>query len=426
MKNTDFYTKSLLPFIVVGLSATFYLYEFCLRVIPSVLGYNIMHDMAINATLFSVISTSFYYGYIPMQIPIGMLCDRYGPKKLLVLSAALCSLSTLIFAYSSSIFVSSMSRCIIGMASASAFIAPLTLTNRWYDRKYFALITGIIQFLGCLGAVIGGTPIALLSAQLGWRPAIIWTGLIGIVLCILYFFFIQDNPKGSIQETPKHTNWHSEIVRLKGVIRKRQNWYTALAGMSCWAGIAIFAELWGIPFLMDLQHISNAAAANETAFIWYGLAIASPIAGWWSDKIASRTKPLIVFAAIGFVSSSLLIYGNITNILTVDCLLFFFGASAAAQSITFGIISDNNEQDVISTAIGFNNMAVISGAVLQTVVGLVINAFWQGHLDNGVPIYTVTEFKYGFILIPCISLMLMFTGKFLIKETHCKKTTIHA
>ena len=142
--------------------------------------------------------------------------------------------------------------------------------------------------------------------------------------------------------------------------------------MCSWAGIAIFAELWGIPFLMDLQHISNTAAANESAWIWYGLAVASPFSGWWSDYIRSRTIPLMTFGAIGLVSASLLIYGNITSTIWVKTLLFFFGSSASAQSIVFGLIADNNEESIIATAIGFANMAVISGAS-STAIG------WANH-----------------------------------------------
>ena len=104
-------------------------------------------------------------------------------------------------------------------------------------------------------------------------------------------------------------------------------------------------------------------------------------------------------------------------------LLFFFGIAASSQVVTFGLVSDNNDDETIGTAIGFNNMAVISGAVLQTLVGIIISYMWQGNLVDGNPVYTVYEFRYAFIVIPIISLIEILAGLFLIKETQCKKVT---
>ena len=131
----NFFKKFILPFLVVTTGSTFYLYEFFLRVLPGVLSYDIMHDMKITAYTFGIIGTCFYYGYISMQIPIGILCDRYGPKKLLTASIAACSIATIVFGYSYKPFLSGLSRLVVGVASAAAFIGPLSLTTKWYDKK---------------------------------------------------------------------------------------------------------------------------------------------------------------------------------------------------------------------------------------------------------------------------------------------------
>jgi MFS family permease len=417
----NFFKKFILPFIVVTTGSTFYLYEFFLRVLPGVLSYDIMHDMKITAYTFGIIGTCFYYGYISMQIPIGILCDRYGPKKLLTASIAACSVATIVFGYSYKPFLSGLSRLVVGVASAAAFIGPLSLTTKWYDKKYFALITGLIQVLGCVGAVFGGEPLAALTQHIQWRQAVIWAGMIGIILTFFYIIIIQDSPTKEIKQK-ETTSLKNELNRLKKVTNKRQNWYTGIAAMCCWAPIAIFSELWGIPFLMDLQHIDNAAAASEAAWVWYGVAIGSPIVGWLSDKIMSRCIPIIICGAIGLVSSTALIYFHVESTLTIEILLFCFGLAASSQVVTFGLVADNNSEDTIGTAIGFNNMAVISGAVLQTLVGIIISSSWQGNLMNGSPIYTIVEFRYAFAIIPLISLLSIFTGYFLIKETKCQKT----
>jgi len=416
------YQKHLLPAIILSLSATFYLYEFFLRVLPGVLSYEIMHDMGIQAATFSVIITSFYYGYIVMQIPIGLLCDRWGPKKLLTLSIAACAIATLILAYSNTVAISAAMRVIIGVASASAFIAPLALATQWYPPKHFALITGLIQLLGCVGAIGAGAPIAALTQHVSWRTCMVWSAIAGLILTLLYLLILKDSPNPTYKPSKKGS-LREELQKVKFIVANPQNWYTGVAAMSCWAPIAIFSELWGVPFLMDLQHIDNATAASEAAWVWYGIAIGSPIAGWLSDRYASRKKPIIICALIGCLSATVLFYGHIQNIITIEILLFCFGLAAASQVVTFGLISDNNDEKIIGTALGFNNMAVISGAVLQTLVSYIITMMWEGATVNGTPVYTQHEFSFAFAIIPAISIISIIVTHFAIKETHCQKVS---
>lgn len=406
--------------VIIAVSSLFYLYEFFLRVIPGVLSNEIMADMNINGAVLGLISTCFYFGYIPMQIPAGLLCDRFGPKKLLTFSIAICSLATLLFAYSNSVLLSATARALIGITSAAAFIGPLALATNWFSSRYFALITGIIQLLGCAGAISGGLPIAILTKSNPWRYSVLLAGAAGIILTILFLLFIKDSPDGNTKKK-KGGSLVTELARVKQVTKNIENWYTGILAMCCWAPIAIFAELWGVPFLMNLQKIDSTTAAAESAFIWLGIAIGSPIVGWWSDKICSRKTPILTCSIIALISSTILIYAHIESIIGIEILLFCFGAAASSQVVTFGLVSDNNNPEVIGTAIGFNNMAVISGALLQSIVGFIISLLWQGTFANGAPKYGAYEFQCAFLIIPIISLVGIAITVFFIKETGCKK-----
>lgn len=412
-------TFKLIAFINIALASTFYLYEFFLRITPGVLSYEIMHDLGINATILGIISSCFYYGYIPMQIPAGLLCDKYGPKKILTIAIGLCSLATIVFAYSNSVAPAAVARVVMGLCSSVALIAPLAIASNWYDRKYFSFITGLIQLLGCVGAVGASVPIAMLTKIVPWQYTIIWSGAIGLAITILFILIIKDNPPGKEKQKPQHKS--IELANLKKIIQNSQNWYTAIIAMSCWAPIAIFSELWGVPFLMDLQKIDNTTAASEATVVWYGIALGSPIAGWISNKIHSRKIPIIACAITSILSSTLLIYVDIDSTIVIETLLFFFGLAASSQPITFGLILDNNPKELIGTAIGFNNMAVISGAVLQALAGYIINLYWSGAMINNSPSYSLYEFRYAFILLPAVSLIGLTTALFLLKETKCKK-----
>ena len=408
-----------MAFINIALASTFYLYEFFLRVTPGVLSYEIMHDLGINATMLGIISSCFYYGYIPMQIPAGILCDKYGPKNILTIAIGLCSVFTIIFAYSNNVTVAGTARVVMGICSSVALIAPLAIASNWYDRKYFSFITGLIQLLGCIGAIGASAPIAMITKFIPWQYTIIWSGAIGLVITLFFILIIRDNPPG--KKKPKPQSKHVELSNLKKILQNTQNWYTAIIAMACWAPIAIFSELWGVPFLMDLQKVDNTTAASEATMVWYGIALGSPLAGWLSNKISSRKIPIIACSIISMVSSTILIYADIDSTIIVEALLFFFGLSASSQPITFGLILDNNPKELIGTAIGFNNMAVISGAVLQALAGYIISLYWTGAFANNAPSYGLYEFRHAFILLPLVASVGLLTTLFLLKETKCNK-----
>ena len=147
--------------LMVGLGTTFYVYEFFIRVIPSVISVELMHDFSLNASVLGLLSSGFYYAYTFMQIPAGLLCDRYGPKILLVIGLGLCGVATLFFGLTESSLMIGVCRTAAGAASAFAFICPLVLTTHWFPSRYFALVTGIIQTMGYLGPIFGGRPLAI-------------------------------------------------------------------------------------------------------------------------------------------------------------------------------------------------------------------------------------------------------------------------
>ena len=284
--NNIFRSKLWGASLIVGVASLFYLYEFFLRVAPSAMVHELMRDFAIDASTLGLMSSGFYYAYAIMQIPAGILCDRYGPKKLLTLAVFICSIATIVFANTHNVYTASLSRTAIGMAAAVAFIGPLTLTARWFPLKYFAFVTGVIQTLGCIGAMVGSEPIAFMVSFYGWRFTLIYCAIAGLCLTFAFIVLIKDAPDKT-QLQIRLNSFSLEIRRLCKILKHKQTWWNALMGTNCWTPIAIF-ELWGIPYLQQWGHCSTAQAGNAMVMMWLGIAIASPIAGYYSNKIKLR------------------------------------------------------------------------------------------------------------------------------------------
>jgi predicted MFS family arabinose efflux permease len=422
-KTRSNYSKwKYLPFIVCCVGGFFYVYEFFLRVMPSAMTDDLMRSFNIDAAGLGVLSAFFYYGYTPMQIPAGLLLDRFGPRILLTVSIAVCSVGAFIFGMTDNVMIASLSRLFIGIVSAFAFVGALVLAARWYAPKYFALIVGLIQLMGCIGAIVGEAPVAIIVQQIGWRSTMFWSAGVGAFFAVLFWLIIRDSPHNddaTIQH--KRPNDLNEMQRLGRVLKNPQTWAIGLYAFSCWGPVAIFADLWGIPYLKTFYQTSAATAALGVAVVWIGIAIGGPVVGWWSNRIQNRRLPLLICSAVGLASSALMLYIPQLPWGFMYIALFMFGIAASAQSVTFGVVQDNNPLSVAGTAVGFNNMAVILGGVLfQPLVGYILSARWDGSMSNGLPIYALADYRTALMLLPLCFLIGIGASLWLVKETHCK------
>ena len=405
--------------MVCFVAACFYLYEYAIQVMPSALTNQMMASLGIGANVFASMLSLFYLGYTPMQIPAGLLFDRFSPKIILTSCIFVCGLSTILFGLSNNLIVLSIARFLTGASASFAFIGTLVLATRWFEAKYFALIVGLVQLLGAMGAIFGEVPVAIAAKHIHWQQIFIITGLIGIVLALCVYWIIDDK-KAPIKiqvDTGKQGQWQ----RLRQVIRIKQNWWTACYAFTTWAPITTFAVLWVIPYLMVSQHATNTQAASSAAIIWIGIGLGSPLFGWWSNHIKQRKLPSIICSILALVGMSLILYDNHTSTLLLNCYLFIFGVGASGQILSFSLIQDNNPKHITGTAVGFNNMAVLLGGLfLQPLSGIILNHFWSGQYHLGAPAYSIYDYRLALGILPLISLAGVMISSFLIKETHCK------
>lgn len=411
----------ILPYVICGITSLFYLYEYLIRVMPSAMTHQLMLGFGISAGGLGILSSLFFYGYAPMQIPAGMIYDRFGARTVLAVMILLCAAGAFLFGISNVFGLALLARWICGAAGAFAFVGAVVVGTRWLPAHYLAVYTGLVQFLGAMGAIIGQGPISLLTEKVGWHRAAIYVSIIGIIIAAIVYSLVKDNPMHRKRISQKHLRTPiKESARL--VLSSKQNWWNALYSMAIWTPIVVFGTLWGIPYISKLYHISHAAAGAHISMIWVGVGCAGPLLGWWQGKVGRR-KPAMVFAGtLGVIASILVIYFFKTASIFSWIAFFCYGAAASAQSLPFALCADLNPRKVIGTAIGFTNMAVIAGGVIvQPFVGFIMDALWSGQKLGGVPIYSVLTYQKTLMILPASFIIATLTAIFFIKETRCKQ-----
>lgn len=443
MKPASQYTghlATLLASFVVFLGSTFYLYEYFLRVMPTVIIPELTQEFKFSSGGMGNFLASFFYAYAFMQVPAGLICDQLGPKRCLVGSISICALATLVFYATHQPSIAFTCRLMIGAASAFAFVAPLKLASTWFPEDRQALITGLVQLMGCLGAVFAGPPIARLSMWIGWRTCLFYTGLTGLFLAMSYALLLSDKP--SNKQPSKHTQSSGILAHLAclvsqfrcainfknlsqvcqetaqrflAVVLLKKSWLIGAVAFSVWAPIAIFAESWGIPYIAALQNIDTEQASQIVMWTWVGQAIASPCAGWISNYIRRRKLPCLCLLGIGLLTSCVLILMPPKANWLLACLFFSLGIASSAQPITFGMVFDSHEDKNLATAIALNNMLLISScSFLQPLVGYGLQ--W---LTKSGQTVSLADYQSAFVIVPLTIALGIFICMFMIKESRC-------
>ncbi|MGD9108981.1 MAG: MFS transporter [Gammaproteobacteria bacterium] len=408
----------LLIFII---SSLFYCYTFAIQVMPSAISHNLIRDFAISTTTFGIFSSSFYWLYTSAQIPAGLLVDRFGSRTTLAFATFICGIGTIMFGLTHYISIAILGRCLEGASAAFSFVGVIYLIIRWFPPAMLAMLVGVLQLTASVGAISGGSILANLLEHHNWRIIAVSIGCIGIAIACFIFLIVRNQPVHIKQENSAKRSEFNMLQSMYIVLNNPQTWHIALYAFCIWGPTLAFAALWGIPFLRTSLHISTFHAANAIAIIWIGIGVGSPLIGWISDKIKKRRLPLIITALLGLICMSGVIYiPHIPKFLLL-ILLFGIGLALSAQTLTFGIVKDNNPVDTTGAANGFNNMAVVlSGVILQPFIGKLLDMNFHGTIINGVRIYQVHNYHIAFIALPACFLIAVLMSTIFIKETNCE------
>ena len=208
--------------IIWSLGALFFLFEYFIRISPSVITQDLMAQFKASAFALGGVSTFYYIAYVIMQIPVGILVDRYGARRLMIAAPLVSVVGCILFALSPSLWTIYLSRFFLGFGSAFAFVGTLKLVSNWFHFRWFAILAGATQALGMLGAAIGDAPMAIVFHKFGWRESMIGIAILLFILAIFMFFIIRDFPQGRKMSTRKKKIkvWPS----LSKVLTNKQTW----------------------------------------------------------------------------------------------------------------------------------------------------------------------------------------------------------
>lgn len=414
--------------LICALGALYYSYEYLLRISPSVIEHPLRAHFHLSAMGFGLLSAFYYYAYVPLQLPVGILLDRYGPRILLTFACFICVLGTFLFAGTSTYWVAATGRFLVGFGSAFAFVGVLKLATIWLPEDKLAMVSGLAAALGTIGAMLGDNLLGYLSIHLGWKETVNITAFFGLILMAALWFGIRDNKNTNTEHEGTISNFKTSMIDLFIIMRNRQMWINGMFGCLVYLPTTVFAELWGIPYLKHAHALTQEGAGFANSLLFLGFTIGAPLMGLISDKLKRRKPPMLFGAAGAAIIMMVLLYLPGLNELSVDILLFTLGILYSSQCIVFAVGRELSPNEAAATAMAMTNMVVMLGAMfLQPLVGHLLDLSLSAHTTN-LPVenlssdslqqlYTAVDYQFALSIIP-LGIIIAAILTFFLKETY--------
>lgn len=392
----------------------FFLYECFLRTILGTFQSALSEELYLTPVTFALLSSTAYsLVYGPMQIPSGLITQRYGFKQTLFIAICLCVLANTGFALAPTYGAAFLFRTLMGLGSSFAFVCLIVAIYDWMPRKKIATYLGLSQLIATLGPMLAAGPVNTLSetSALNWREVFVYLALMGFILAILILFLVDKN---------RHTNSKSLTLtrpsktKLKQFFLQKQIWYIAIFSACIIFALEYLSENECKTFLIKKGFTPHFASYMITVG-WFGYAIGCAFLGLISDKI-QRRKSIMFYSALSvLIALTGIIYLPLSRFATTCCFLLL-GIGTGSQSIGFAAMAEHCKSNHLAIGVGFNNaMIVLFSALLPPFIGKLIAG--ASHPRGNI---SLAQYQSSFLVLIILAIVAVFLARFMIQETFCK------
>ncbi len=416
---------TLMPWVVWCIGTLYFLFDYTNQVVPGAMQFELRHAFGATAFEFGLIAASYFYIYAAMQIPVGILGDRFGPKRPLAVASIVAATGCILFTQADSFATATLARMLIGIGACFSFVSVLMLIRNWFPSNRFSLLIGLTNMAGMIGAIGADNILSHLAMpeHAGWRNTIASLGIAGGIIAIGIIFIVRDAPP-SVSRIAKSSATERGIAwkYLRVILRSPQTWINGVYAATIATTFMTFGAAWGSLFLRRGFHLSPEQGASLASLVFVGAIPGSFFFGWFSGKLKRRKLPMIIGAAGGLTSFLLLAYGIGDSVWLARILLFTMGFFCCGNVVAYALGDDLSPRGGEGIGLGFVNTCLIGGgAGFGPLIGLLLD--WQHPVSKtGHTLYTMSELQIAFLpLTICLSLSLL--ASLFIRETHCQQRT---
>jgi predicted MFS family arabinose efflux permease len=392
--------KKRTSFFIFPLLSTLFCFSMFYRLTNAVLAPDLIRAFHLNAERLGVLSSAFFYTFALFQIPMGVLLDRIGPRKVITLFTLIGAAGAFVFACAGGYYLALAGRALLGIGMAAALMGSFKVFVNSYPPKRFATLSGVIISIGTLGPILATSPLVYLNSTIGWRLTFVYCGIITVALALLLFWILRED---------HHDEGHEILISAippvgkAGVVKTLGLVFSTLAfwqiGAMSFFRSGTFMGLQGVwlgPYLMEIKGFAPLTAGNVLMMLSLGGAAGATISGYLAERVFRFAKSVILFG----VSVYVLLLIPLTGVFQIDSAAAY-GAIFLLQGFfgSFGILGYTHIKELFplsmsGTAIAAVNVFVMAGgAVVMQGVGIIISSYRSAH-----PLFSAGAYHLAFFI----------------------------
>jgi nitrate/nitrite transporter NarK len=359
----------------------------------------------------SLISACFFLTYGLMQIPAGLILDRFNKKLVLSGAAAVAAIGMLTFSFFPAFPMGCLAAILLGIGTSFSFVGAVMLFIKWFPPGQFAFVLGLLGGMGCIGTAVLCTVTTSYVTRISFTVILIALTVFSVVTFVMNFLFVHDPPEAK-EVTPHIPPAESDslLKSLGQVLKNRQNWLAGLFNALLFGPALAFSSFWNFPYQKTYHH-GSASAVMINNMVLVGLAIGAPLIGWLSDRIKQRVLPAQLFAVGSLACMILIISDLVFSKMLIFAIMLLYGLFSNATTVGYAFAKEHTEAQNHGTVTGFvNTITFISITALQILPGV-----FYGNLKTFyAKVYT---YDSALLILPfCI--LGAIAATFFMKETH--------
>jgi sugar phosphate permease len=364
-------------------TSLFFLSQFY-RTSNAVIASELIRDLSLDTEGLGLMSAAFFYAFAITQIPISLLLDKVGPRRLMTFLTLLGILGAVIFSLADSLSLGLIGRILLGIGMACNLMGTFKLLTEWFEPLIFATLTGLVVATGTFGNIMATTPLVMLVEQIGWRHSFQLIAAINLVLVLMLYIVVRDRPSDATRNASSMEStisFKQAFLNLALLLKERDYWIISMTSFVRYGTFAALQALWAGPFLREVMGYSAVKAGNLLLLMTTGMIIGSPFWGAVSDRIFRTRKWIIVFCLLidGGVALVLMSIPPDADLIVIAALFFAFGFFSAAGMLVYPHIKDLMPQEMAGAAMtGVNFFNMLGPAVFLHGMGVMMQALYPG------------------------------------------------
>jgi predicted MFS family arabinose efflux permease len=358
-----------------------YVLSFFHRTAPASIAGELTRSFDIPRAVLGTLAATYFYVYTVLQIPVGVLADTQGPRRLLTWGSLVAGVGSLTFALAPAWEIAAAGRTLVGVGVSVAFIAVLKVNAVWFPANRFATLNGATMFAGNLGAVIAGAPLAWVVTQASWRTVFVALAALSAAFGVASWVFVRDRPEDqgfqSVNPGSRGAGSPRPWTRaLRQVVANPATWPGFLVNCGVGGSFLAFAGLWAVPYLVEVHGMRQVTAAQHASVLLLGVALGSLLVGAVSDRMGNRRGVMRVYTALYALSWTPWVLDVRWPLPATLGWFALMGLLVPGFTLTWVVAKEVNRPEHSGMATSVVNVGVFLGTgLLQPLIG------WQ--LDRG-------------------------------------------